>query len=92
MLHRNFQFGRVDYTNLLSLTCSETNLKSRQALPETAHMTTVESLKTLTGAIVKSELPNNKLYNFDGSLEINKQVYSLGPKQIVLRVRVTLHV
>lgn len=38
------------------------------------------------GAIIKCDLPNNRLYHFSGSLQLNDHVYPLETKQILLRV------
>eukprot|EP01117_Protostelium_nocturnum_P008732 TRINITY_DN3129_c2_g1_i1.p1 TRINITY_DN3129_c2_g1~~TRINITY_DN3129_c2_g1_i1.p1 ORF type:complete len:1130 (+),score=309.69 TRINITY_DN3129_c2_g1_i1:147-3536(+) len=64
----------------------ETNLKSRQSLPETAQFVDLESInKGLKGSILKAEHPNPRLYNFDGSIQMGDQVYSLEAKQTLLR-------
>eukprot|EP01119_Soliformovum_irregulare_P013335 TRINITY_DN3531_c0_g1_i3.p1 TRINITY_DN3531_c0_g1~~TRINITY_DN3531_c0_g1_i3.p1 ORF type:complete len:1154 (-),score=411.04 TRINITY_DN3531_c0_g1_i3:48-3509(-) len=63
----------------------ETNLKVRQALPETSQMQSVDALKNLKGTVVRCEQPNNRLYTFDGSINLNGRVYPLDPKQVLLR-------
>lgn len=73
----------------------ETNLKIKQASPETARLTTPSSVSTLRGHL-ESEQPNNNLYTFDATL--NLQVSStpgfsgvptrkvpLSPDQLLLR-------
>lgn len=62
----------------------ETNLKIRQSLEETLFLNTVESLRNFK-ATIKCEHPNNRLYNFDGTISFNNQVHSLGTKQVLLR-------
>ena len=46
----------------------ETNLKIKQALPQTANMLEAKDLLTLTGR-VECELPNKNLYQFTGNLK-----------------------
>lgn len=67
------------------------NLKIKQALPQTAHLLTPTEANQFSG-IIKSEQPNNRLYNYDGVLstvsadEIGKtRDYALDPTQILLR-------
>ncbi|KAH6565483.1 hypothetical protein BASA62_007225 [Batrachochytrium salamandrivorans] len=48
----------------------ETNLKIRQGLEETAHYLTPDAVSTMNGYI-KSELPNNSLYTFEATLNLN---------------------
>lgn len=63
----------------------ETNLKIRQGLPDTSKIVEVKDLVLLQGTI-ESEPPNRHLYEYNGNLkEINKQVQSLGPDQVLLR-------
>lgn len=38
------------------------------------------------GVFIQCEAPNNRLYNFDGSITINGNAYPLDPKQVLLRV------
>ncbi|KAF9160967.1 hypothetical protein BGX21_001832 [Mortierella sp. AD011] len=67
----------------------ETNLKIKQALPETATLITPLDVSQLGGSI-KSEQPNNSLYTFEGTLVMNgshghpKEI-PLDPTQILLR-------
>ncbi|KAF9183871.1 hypothetical protein BGZ51_003705 [Haplosporangium sp. Z 767] len=67
----------------------ETNLKIKQALPETVHLLTPLEASQLGGCI-RSEQPNNSLYTFEGTLlirsanEAQKEV-PLDPTQVLLR-------
>eukprot|EP00118_Oscarella_pearsei_P013031 m.100197 g.100197 ORF g.100197 m.100197 type:complete len:1253 (+) comp37085_c0_seq9:5030-8788(+) len=60
----------------------ETNLKLRQALPETA--AEKGHLEKFDGIVV-CEPPNNKLDKFDGRLEWREKVYSLNNDNMLLR-------
>ncbi|KAJ2466618.1 aminophospholipid translocase [Coemansia sp. RSA 2322] len=67
----------------------ETNLKVKQGLPETAKFLTPADLADLRGHI-KSELPNDSLYTFEGTLvseggRIGYKELSLDPTQVLLR-------
>ena len=66
----------------------EVNLKIKQALPETAVHISPAQLSTLSGTI-KSEQPNNRLYNYDGTLDTAKEgamkSYPLDPSMLLLR-------
>ena len=62
----------------------ETNLKIKQAVPETADLLTLEALINLE-AKIKSELPNNSLYTFEAVLMMNDKEISIGPQQLLLR-------
>ncbi|KAI9302549.1 hypothetical protein BJ944DRAFT_167058 [Cunninghamella echinulata] len=67
----------------------EVNLKIKQALPETAHVLSPSQVPYLQG-VVKSEQPNNRLYNYDGTLELSdsngkKKDLPLDPNKILLR-------
>ena len=74
----------------LSIVHSETNLKIKQALPETVHLITPLEVSQL-GGLIRSEQPNNSLYTFEGTLLMNsahgnsKEV-PLDPTQVLLRV------
>jgi phospholipid-transporting ATPase len=70
---------------------SEVNLKIKQALPETARHTSPQQISQL-GGVLKSEQPNNRLYNYDGTLSIpskdlggKSKDYPVDPQQILLR-------
>lgn len=65
------------------------NLKIKQALPETAHILSPSQVTYLQG-VVKSEQPNNRLYNYDGTLTMNdsngrSKDLPLDPNKILLR-------
>ncbi|KAJ1930063.1 aminophospholipid translocase [Tieghemiomyces parasiticus] len=67
----------------------ETNLKVKQALPETVTLLTPGDAAKLTGHI-KSEKPNDSLYTFEGTLVIDdpaagRREMSLDPTQVLLR-------
>ncbi|KAF9556105.1 hypothetical protein EC968_008445, partial [Mortierella alpina] len=68
----------------------ETNLKIKQALPETTHLITPLEVSTLGGCI-RSEQPNNSLYTFEGTLLMNTasgnqpKELPLDPTQVLLR-------
>ena len=59
----------------------ETNLKSRQALSCTSKVTDFQNFH----AKIECDLPNNKLDEFNGTIEIDNQKHSLENKQIILR-------
>ena len=62
----------------------ETNLKIRQGIPETAILLTPGSVQSMD-ATIKSELPNNSLYTFEGVLKMKGKDYPVGPQQLLLR-------
>ncbi|CEP15033.1 hypothetical protein [Parasitella parasitica] len=70
----------------------EVNLKIKQALQTTAVHTSPAQISTMSG-IVKSEQPNNRLYNYDGTLTTTNHVmgngmpknYPLDPTMLLLR-------
>ncbi|EPB89154.1 phospholipid-translocating ATPase [Mucor circinelloides 1006PhL] len=70
----------------------EVNLKIKQALPETAIHTSPAQISTMSG-VVKSEQPNNRLYNYDGTLTTANHAtgggktkdYPLDPSMLLLR-------
>ncbi|KAI8825014.1 uncharacterized protein EV422DRAFT_492579 [Fimicolochytrium jonesii] len=62
----------------------ETNLKIRQGLPETATILTPEAMARLH-AVVRSELPNNSLYTYEGTLRLPTKTVPLDPQQLLLR-------
>lgn len=66
----------------------ETNLKIRQSLPCTAVCLTCEQMvKTLASSVIECDLPNPKLYEFEGRLIMpnGENTYPLGPDNILLR-------
>ncbi|ORX61690.1 phospholipid-translocating P-type ATPase [Hesseltinella vesiculosa] len=67
----------------------EVNLKIKQALPETAKLVSPSSLAGLRG-VIHSEQPNNRLYNYDGTMSLpdDKGVskdHPLDPSKVLLR-------
>ncbi|KAF9205488.1 hypothetical protein BGZ59_000444 [Podila verticillata] len=67
----------------------ETNLKIKQALPETVNLLTPLDVSYLGGCI-RSEQPNNSLYTFEGTLLMNNtsgnpKELPLDPTQVLLR-------
>ena len=68
---------------------SETNLKIKQASPQTSNLTSPHLVNQLHGTL-RSEHPNNSLYTYEGTLElvssggVPRQV-PLGPDQLLLR-------
>ncbi|XP_043269148.1 probable phospholipid-transporting ATPase IA isoform X4 [Venturia canescens] len=63
----------------------ETNLKIRQAHPETVYLLDTVELMNFK-ANIQCEPPNRHLYEFNGILrETNKQSVALGPDQLLLR-------
>ncbi|KAG1259632.1 hypothetical protein G6F68_007980 [Rhizopus microsporus] len=67
----------------------EVNLKIKQALPVTATMVSPAQLATFEG-MIESEQPNNRLYNYDGTLTTkdedgNTKRFPLDPNMLLLR-------
>ncbi|KAJ1561416.1 hypothetical protein HK405_003976 [Cladochytrium tenue] len=62
----------------------ETNLKIRQGLQETSNLLSPEEVSQLDG-VIKSELPNNSLYTFEGTLRMGQKEIPLEPAQLLLR-------
>jgi phospholipid-transporting ATPase len=66
----------------------ETNLKIKQAIPETAHLVSPTELGRLTGR-VRSEQPNSSLYTYEATLTIRagggEKELPLTPDQLLLR-------
>lgn len=66
----------------------EVNLKIKQALPDTASILNPTDMSRLQGTI-KSEQPNNRLYNYDGTLCLNgvagRRDIPLDPSKLLLR-------
>lgn len=67
----------------------ETNLKIKQASPQTSSLTSPQLVLTLRGSL-RCEHPNNSLYTYEGTMDLitsagtPKQV-PLGPDQMLLR-------
>lgn len=66
----------------------ETNLKIKQAIPETANLVSPSDLSRLSGT-VKSEQPNSSLYTYEGTLTMEvgggEKTFPLSPEQLLLR-------
>ncbi|KAI7861361.1 hypothetical protein BDF14DRAFT_1904539 [Spinellus fusiger] len=63
----------------------EVNLKIKQALTQTAHVLNPVDMSQLQGTL-RSEQPNNRLYNYDGVKKTGKtHDYALDPTQLLLR-------
>ncbi|KAI9276277.1 hypothetical protein BY458DRAFT_506188 [Sporodiniella umbellata] len=68
----------------------EVNLKIKQALPETSNILSPVDMSQFQGTI-KSEQPNNRLYNYDGVLSVSAsdmgkaKDHPLDPSQMLLR-------
>ena len=66
----------------------ETNLKIKQAIPETANLVSSNELSRLTGR-VRSEQPNSSLYTYEATLTMQagggEKELSLAPDQLLLR-------
>lgn len=65
--------------------CRETNLKARQALPETAEMgDDIQKMSAFDAQIV-CEPPNNRLMAFEGKMIWKNQTFSLDNDKVLLR-------
>lgn len=66
----------------------ETNLKVKQALPETANIVNPGDIAKLSGRL-RSEQPNSNLYNYEGTISIGagggERELPLSPEQLLLR-------
>ncbi|PKX98708.1 aminophospholipid-translocating P4-type ATPase DRS2 [Aspergillus novofumigatus IBT 16806] len=66
----------------------ETNLKIKQAIPETAHLVSPADLSRLSGRI-RSEQPNSSLYTYEATLTMHagggEKELPLAPDQLLLR-------
>ena len=66
----------------------ETNLKIKQALPETANLVNQSELSRL-GGLIKSEQPNSNLYNYEATITMHagggEKELPLQPDQLLLR-------
>ena len=66
----------------------ETNLKIKQALPETAHLVSPTELSRQRGRI-RSEQPNSSLYTYEATLTVDagggEKELALSPEQLLLR-------
>jgi phospholipid-transporting ATPase len=80
--------NKFAYTSLYIIH-REVNLKIKQALPETAHVVSPSQLQEIQG-VIKSEQPNNRLYNYDGTFSLSDQSgktreLALDPNKLLLR-------
>eukprot|EP00736_Rhodelphis_marinus_P000974 Rmarinus@m.28950 len=62
----------------------ETNLKQKQSLDETSKFVSPTQLQLLSGTIV-CEVPNDRLYKFDGKINLAKLTLRVTPNQVYLR-------
>lgn len=67
----------------------ETNLKIKQASPQTAPFTSAALVQRLAGTL-RCEQPNNSLYTFEGTMELRlpnaaPKTVPMGPDQVLLR-------
>lgn len=62
----------------------ETNLKIKQAIPETSHLVSPTDLIAMRGKVL-SEQPNSSLYTYEGNLNLYNKEYPLSPDQMLLR-------
>jgi phospholipid-transporting ATPase len=66
----------------------ETNLKIKQAVPETAHLVSPSDLSRLSGRL-RSEQPNSSLYTYEATLTMHagggEKELPLSPEQLLLR-------
>eukprot|EP01028_Stygiella_incarcerata_P014298 TRINITY_DN933_c0_g1_i3.p1 TRINITY_DN933_c0_g1~~TRINITY_DN933_c0_g1_i3.p1 ORF type:complete len:1250 (+),score=273.44 TRINITY_DN933_c0_g1_i3:141-3752(+) len=62
----------------------ETNLKIRKAVPVTMEMRSSEQMMALN-VTVECEAPNNRLYHFEGSMEISGDCVPVSDENIMLR-------
>jgi phospholipid-transporting ATPase len=62
----------------------ETNLKIRSAIPATNHFTSSKALSLINGSI-EYDAPNNRLYNFTGTLTLEHKKFAVDNESILLR-------
>ena len=62
----------------------ETNLKIKQARPETSKFFDVQQLAQMSGQLV-SEAPNSSLYTYEATMTLNGKSFPMSPEQLVLR-------
>lgn len=63
----------------------ETNLKSRQALPQIASFCKDEETCAAFRGFIHSEDPNQDLYNFEGKISIGEELFPLSNTEILYR-------
>ncbi|CAG8602212.1 5023_t:CDS:2, partial [Paraglomus occultum] len=83
LLHSKGEEG-ICYVETAALD-GETNLKQRQALDITNNMLTSPEALVDFSATINTENPNQDLYNFDGSIELNGEKTPLTTNQVLLR-------
>ena len=59
-------------------------MKIRQGLSETSTLVSPEQISMVEG-VIKSEMPNNSLYTFEGTLRLRGKEVPLNPEQLLLR-------
>ena len=62
----------------------ETNLKIRSAVSATSHFTSSKALSLISGNI-EYDAPNNRLYNFTGTLTLDQKKFPVDNEAILLR-------
>ncbi|KAH3902879.1 probable Probable phospholipid-transporting ATPase DRS2 [Saccharomycodes ludwigii] len=62
----------------------ETNLKIKQAKPETTKIIDASDISKMSGRVI-SEAPNSSLYTYEGTMHLNGNVFPLSPEQMILR-------
>ena len=82
LLSTNHEDG-IAYIDTCNLD-GETNLKVRQAIPQTFNIKTSQECSVFN-AKIECDKPNNQLYVFNGNIEINGSHYPLENKQVLLR-------
>lgn len=82
LLSSSYEDG-ICYVETMNLD-GETNLKVKRSLEATLPLEDDEAFKDFKGTI-QCEDPNPNLYSFVGNLDLDRQVYSLDPNQILLR-------
>jgi phospholipid-transporting ATPase len=62
----------------------ETNLKIRSSIPATSCYTSSKALSLINGSI-EYDAPNNRLYNFTGTLSMEQKKFAVDNESILLR-------
>ncbi len=79
------------FYSTLFYSISETNLKIRQAIPQTAQINSDKDIASFK-AVINCEVPNNRLYAFDGTITFNGNTYPLDAKQVmIIRIHPSIH-
>ncbi|CDO94169.1 unnamed protein product [Kluyveromyces dobzhanskii CBS 2104] len=63
----------------------ETNLKNKSPLPELSKRMTSATGLSMHNAVATLEDPNNDLYNFEGTVNIDDKLYPLGSDNVIYR-------